>query len=249
MAREVATSREVATREVADRSNGLYIKENDWMLWMAVEKTAYIEIANMGELFNYLPITISYRINSFFVTSGTVLSIYNADHSSRVYAAANLSFSYNPVLSPAQLISLIYDNNSYKKTNIYVDNVITISGGKGYVNGELASSATWTGAASQTVIDSDRSLLMNIYPGILNNNRQYMSHFEIWHKELSAVEISEKYNNYAKGEQLSGTEDGLVCYFPIQEGSGNLITDIVGGKTGVINGAEWRDYGGLREAA
>ncbi len=246
MTREVATSREIATRESADRSDGLYIKQNDWMVQTMIEKSAYIEIPNMGTLFNFLPITISYKINSFFYTPGTVFAIYNADHSSRVYCANDLICSYNPVLSPSQQINLIFPAAAKRQT-VYIDSVISLTGGKAYVNGQWYADAVWTGAAAATTINANRSLIINDYPGILVKNRQYMSCFEIWHKELSAVEILEKYNNYKSGKILLGTEDGLVCYFPMQEGAGATITDTVGGKTGTLSVAEWRQYGGLRE--
>jgi len=248
MTRELATSRELATREVADRSDGLYIKQNDWMVQMMIEKSAYIEIPNMGTLFNFLPITISYKINSFFYTSGTVFAIYNADHSSHVHCSSKLTYSYNPVLGPSQQINLIFPVAAKRQT-VYIDNVVSLTGGKAYINGQCYADMVWTGAAASTTINANRSLIINDYPGILVKNRQYMSYFEIWHKELSAVEILEKYNNYKSGKILGGTEDGLVCYFPMQEGSGNTITDCVGGKTGTLTGAEWKQYGGLREAA
>ncbi|MBD2144469.1 LamG domain-containing protein [Sphaerospermopsis sp. FACHB-1194] len=58
----------------------------------------------------------------------------------------------------------------------------------------------------------------------------------VWNKALTAAEIQAKMNQY-----LTGKEDGLVAYLPLNEGSGNLVKEKTGnGINGTINGAVWQ---------
>ena len=58
----------------------------------------------------------------------------------------------------------------------------------------------------------------------------------VWNKALTGAEIQAKMN-----QRLTGKEEGLVAYLPLNEGSGNLVTDQKGnGNKGTINGAIWQ---------
>nr|AQX77697.1 NocS [Nodularia sp. HBU26] len=58
----------------------------------------------------------------------------------------------------------------------------------------------------------------------------------VWNKALTGVEIQAQMN-----QRLTGKEEGLVAYLPLNEGSGSIVTNKTGeGNNGTINGAIWQ---------
>ncbi|MBK1987689.1 hypothetical protein A0J48_009095 [Sphaerospermopsis aphanizomenoides BCCUSP55] len=58
----------------------------------------------------------------------------------------------------------------------------------------------------------------------------------VWNKALTGAEIQAKLN-----QRLTGKEQGLVAYLPLNEGSGSIVTDKTGkGNNGTINGSIWQ---------
>lgn len=251
MAREVATSREVATRESADRMDGLYIVENDWMVWQkAFNNQLYIhDIYTYLQYPNSFTLQFLYQFSDAYKLSTCIASCVNwpasdgkykglwmepvvISLSSDLVAGKKIIMSYNNInkRSDKQLITFVFNgiNSDVLQNNISIKTGITDT----------------CEDFSLSVVDFNFAM-----PGIFSPISQSVSHFQVWNKVISTSEIEYCYNRLFSGQSLLGTEDGLACYFPCQEGSGNLITDIVGGKTGTLSGAEWRQYGGLREVA
>lgn len=250
MTRELATSRELATREVADRSNQ-YIKENDWMIWQkAIVNQSYIP--SIHESIQYpSPFTIQflYQFSDQHKASTCIASCVNwpatdGKHrgliinpsllylSSDYVAAERITINYQNLnlCSYKKMLTFVFDGND---SNVYENKAEIKTGITNTCEDFVLESTNWNWGM----------------PGIYYSISQAISHFQVWNKALNATEREYCYELLFSGQSLLGTEDCLVCYFPCQEGSGNLITDIIGGKTGTLSGAEWRDYGGLREAA
>lgn len=219
------------------------IKEN-YVLDLRNTSSSYGEIPNSNGVFNELPITISLIVNTNCVTSGCVFSCYNSDHSSRVNMDNSLNLGYNPVLG-SSIIYGIPTGITVKDKLLSMDYVFTSSNCKTYINGELNNTTTWTGTPQACAIANNRSIVLNDYPGILLKNRESLSHFQVWHKELTAEEIWNKFVDFSNGKSLTGKETDLACYFPMQEGGGNAITDISGGKTGTLYTYGWSKRGRL----
>nr|AKL71652.1 NocS [Nostoc sp. CCAP 1453/38] len=59
----------------------------------------------------------------------------------------------------------------------------------------------------------------------------------VWNKALTGAEIQAQMN-----QRLTGQEDGLVAYLPLNEGSGSIVSDKTDkGNNGIINGASWQE--------
>ncbi|WP_071187587.1 LamG-like jellyroll fold domain-containing protein [Trichormus sp. NMC-1] len=82
---------------------------------------------------------------------------------------------------------------------------------------------------------------LRIGAGFTEANPQYfypgqIAEVGVWNKALTGTEIQAKMN-----QRLTGKEEGLVAYLPLNEGSGNVVTDKTGnGNNGTINGAVWQ---------
>ena len=102
-----------------------------------------------------------------------------------------------------------------------------------YINGNLESALTATGY----IKPDNNSLLIGAYPW--SNPFTffgYLEDFQLWNRALSQAEIQEKMNKTL----FPQNEQGLVAYWPMTEGEGNIIHDISGnGNNGIIYGAEW----------
>ncbi|MBP0011132.1 LamG-like jellyroll fold domain-containing protein [Roseofilum sp. Belize Diploria] len=100
-----------------------------------------------------------------------------------------------------------------------------------YLNGEPQNSKA---VNAMTTVFRDYVLGRN------RNNDKYfageLSDVRIWNKALTADEVQE-----AMGYRLTGDESGLVAYWPLDEGKGDVIADRTGNaQPGVMNGATWQ---------
>lgn len=104
-----------------------------------------------------------------------------------------------------------------------------------YVNGQLA------GGPVATKISLNKKSPLRIGAGATERNPDYLfagqiGEVQVWNQARSAEDIK-KSMNY----RLLGNEPGLVGYWPLNEGSGNIVTDKTGkGSNGTINGATWQ---------
>ncbi len=253
MSRELATSREIATREIANRSNqGLYIKENDWMIW---QKAADGQ-SHLHDIYTYFsypdPFSIQFLYCPYSKVSGSLV-VANCTEwpaSDGKYKGLFILPTYLSLFSDyivnKEILRVDYNNVMFNQA---ISLLTFIFDG---INSDVLQNKS---SIKKSCTDTCENFVMesqNFYwswSGTMYPISQSVSHFQIWNKAISSDEISYCYDRLFSGESLLGTEDGLVCYFPMQEGINNTITDIVGGKTGTLAGAEWRNYGGLREAA
>lgn len=126
----------------------------------------------------------------------------------------------------------VQSNVWYNVTMTY-DNSISQNNFKLYVNGQLESSIS----ASGTIKWDSNPLLIGEYPWsspfIFYG---YLEDIQIWNRALSQDEIQQKMNQTLNPQN----EEGLVAYWPANEGEGNVLHDLSGnGNDGIINGAEW----------
>jgi RHS repeat-associated protein len=100
-----------------------------------------------------------------------------------------------------------------------------------YVNGELVA----TGLTSpRTLVHPSASITGGYYGGFLGTTDEV----RIWNRALTGEEIKANKNVY-----LTGTEPGLVAYYPMNEGSGTVLTDVstrkLGGNKALNNNTAW----------
>ena len=113
---------------------------------------------------------------------------------------------------------------------------------KFYINGELVASNTSTFS-----VNTDKSL--RIGAGTTEGNSAYffagqIAEISIWNRARNQDEI--KADMY---RQLVGNESGLMDYWPLDEGSGNIAKDkTTSSKQGTINGATWQQQIFLKTA-
>lgn len=102
-----------------------------------------------------------------------------------------------------------------------------------FLNGQLESSL----ASSGTITWDSNPVLIGKYPWLDPQIFSgYIRNIQIWNRALTQEEIQEKMNQILNPEN----EEGLVGYWPINEGEGNILHDISGnGNDGNVNGAEW----------
>ena len=100
--------------------------------------------------------------------------------------------------------------------------VISPTGGALYVDGNLNNSLAWTGAAGPTT--TTVPLLIGRYstntPSLLSSFAGDIDELTLWNRALSASEV-----NYLKHRRLAGKEDGLLGYWPFDEGAGNALNN------------------------
>ncbi len=100
-----------------------------------------------------------------------------------------------------------------------------------YVNGELKA----TGLTSpRTLVHPSASITGGYYGGFLGSTDEV----RIWNRALTAEEIKANQNVY-----LTGSETGLIAYYPLNEGSGTVLTDVstpkLGGDKTLNNNTAW----------
>ena len=67
----------------------------------------------------------------------------------------------------------------------------------------------------------------------------YLKDVRLWNKALTAHEIAS-----TKGKRLTGTEPGLLCYWPLDETQGNVAVDKAGGADLYLSGTTWETPSG-----
>ena len=67
----------------------------------------------------------------------------------------------------------------------------------------------------------------------------YLKDIRLWNKALTAHEIAA-----TKGKRLTGTEPGLLCYWPLDETQGNIAVDKAGGADLYLSGTTWETPSG-----
>jgi RHS repeat-associated protein len=102
---------------------------------------------------------------------------------------------------------------------------------KPYLNGELVA----TGLTSpRKLVHPSASITGGYYGGFIGHTDEV----RIWNRALTAEEIKANQNVY-----LTGAETGLVAYYPLNEGSGTILTDVstikAGGNKGLNNNTAW----------
>jgi len=108
---------------------------------------------------------------------------------------------------------------------------------KSYCNGVLVDTRVLSGLPYYT-IDLTSTPLTIAHPNAYSING-LIKEVRIYNRALSASEVEDLYNNPG---QVS--TDGLVGYWPLNEGSGNTATDKSGnGNDGTIHGATWDGSG------
>lgn len=249
MTRELATSRELATREVADRSNQ-YIKGNDWRLFSSGAANNYVSLPNLSTYFNTLPLLVEFQWCRYSHSKNyKVLQSYEAGGGFQIYdygESGVYAFYYSP---PSYLNPGIQYANFHGKN--YYSFLCTLTNMRVWKNGILIVTGGWSGIPKHSEMIGNYQLYQN--SGDASLAKQEISHFSIWNPtnitNISA-EILARYNNFQSGIYLNGDETDLKGYWKMNEGNGNTVFDSTSaGNHGTIIGCEWRQYGGLREAA
>ena len=99
-----------------------------------------------------------------------------------------------------------------------------------YLDG--AFEATGTVALNTVLTDTDFSIGSNI--GLNAFYDGYLDDVRVWNVVRTEAEVQATMDL-----ELTGTETGLAAYFPMNEGAGTGVTDLVGGVVGVLTGATW----------
>lgn len=106
------------------------------------------------------------------------------------------------------------------------------NGAKLYINGEVDKTATPSRVGTVTKLPvrlgSQADKLGNLFKG-------EMAEVRIWNRVRSPEEIKASMN-----QQLTGEEEGLMGYWPLNEGTGNTAEDNTSkGNTGTVHGGTW----------
>ena len=102
-----------------------------------------------------------------------------------------------------------------------------------YINGNLEAKKNVSGE-----IGADTNpFIIGIYPGLFNQPfKGSIAGIQLWNRALSQEEIQEKMDL----DLNPNDEQGLVGYWPANEGEGDILHDLSGnGNNGAIYGAEW----------
>ena len=103
-----------------------------------------------------------------------------------------------------------------------------------YINGTL-------GAQDDAVVDPERFVTIGTREDGDYNWIGGINEVRIWDTARSQAEVEADMN-----QMLSGNEDGLIHYWPMNEGSGDTVEDVTGGATGSIVGSPvWHVEGPL----
>jgi hypothetical protein len=122
-------------------------------------------------------------------------------------------------------------NGNWQHIAMVVDN----ASGRLYVNGALASSFNWTGMAGATT--TSLPLQFGRYSTYPVSFQGELDEITLWNHAFTEDEIGLDMNH-----PLSGSEPGLLGYWPLDDGSGPTATDATGhGYNGTLeNGPVWQ---------
>lgn len=127
--------------------------------------------------------------------------------------------------------SVISDSTVVLNKFIHLAIVRSGTTGKIYINGVMDKSGT----VAEGSVDDGRDWHIGTRSDGTYPYACSIKNFRIWNIERSEQDIK---NDMFK--KLKGDESGLVCNFPMDEGSGNIVTDLVSGNQKLINGATWK---------
>lgn len=249
MARELATSREIATRESADRSNQ-YIVENDFRLFSSGVANNYVSLPNLSSYFNTLPLLIEFFWCRYsHAKESKILQSYAAGGGFQIYDYG-VSLVYFLYSSPPSYCTLGLQYGIFHNCH-YVSILQTLTNMRVYIDGVYAVKGSWVGTPKVSEMTGNYQLFQA--GGAAHLVKQEISHFSIWNPtDITNIpsEILARYNNFQDGIFLNGDETDLKGYWKMNEGVGTTVVDsTINGNNGTIIGCEWRQYGGLREAA
>jgi len=242
-------TREVATRESADRSNQ-YIKENDFRLFSPGAVNNYVTLPNLSSYFNTLPLLVEFLWCRYtHAKEYKVLQSYSLGGGFQIYdyGTSEVYFMYysppsycNPGLQYGRFHNCHFVSVLQTLTNMFI-----------YVDGILAVTGDWLGTPKNSEMTGNYQLYQA--GGVAHLAKQEISHFSIWNP-IDITNISEeilaRYNNFQDGIYLDGDETDLKGYWKMNEGTGTTVVDsTINENHGTITGCQWRQYGGLREAA
>lgn len=122
-----------------------------------------------------------------------------------------------------------------------------LSGMNTYVNGELAPIINTLKSNYSGIPNTDPPNNIGVsFPGNSSfggGSDGIIKEFRIWDHVRTQQQIQNNMNNI-----LQGDEEGLVVYYPMNEGVGNVIYDhSVNEINGVINGATWTNKVGFKK--
>ncbi len=104
-----------------------------------------------------------------------------------------------------------------------------------YVNDEMVNEETGNGAVSLNGYKGTGPVwLGRHFEKKENPFKGCMLEARLWSKVLSQYEVEALAN-----KKLTGYEDGLVAYYPLNEGKGKIAKDMAGGVVMTLNNTEW----------
>jgi len=135
---------------------------------------------------------------------------------------------FTHIFSEASIENNVWYNVAFTYNNDIIENNFKL-----YINGQLESELTATG----NIKWDSNPLLIGYYPW--SNPyvfHGYIRNIQIWNRALSQEEIQGKMNQALNPE----IEQGLIGYWPADEGEGDILHDLSGnGNHGYIYGADW----------
>jgi len=183
----------------------------------------------------------------FYVSEDITNNNYTGKHRGMLFAKSS---SYNPLISLGQITQSvegetlgIYDGSHLT----YIDNIIN----KGWNHFAFV----WNGSYYNIYLNGNRKNIHHLYFGNTNPCNLISSSFDeigfrgarsqyteitfdeirFWETSRTQTEIN---NNMSVS--LTGNETGLIAYYPIKQGSGNIIKDYSkNNNDGTISGAVW----------
>lgn len=203
----------------------------------------YVEVANHPS-FNALPLTITtwFRTRQSTGTYPGIVANFNWSTATGFAIALDqgcLTAWYQPFAG-----SYLWDFGAPAGMPFVADGqwhhvalVAETTGGRLYLDGSLVRTMLWSGPPQ--AISTTAPLRLGRYPGISGLYFQgAIDETALWNRALSATEIAKMIPG-----KLSGTETGLLGFWPLDEGTGDQTADASGrGREGLLrNGTAWME--------
>lgn len=146
----------------------------------------------------------------------------------RVYARGSANFYFTFVSRGGSV--------TFPSSRLVKDEWVHIAITYSAINGQMASYIDGVLASTSSFAYSDVALNTPFNIGKIMNYNNFngdMKEFRVWNKALTQTEIQENMN-----KSLTGNEEGLVLYFPMNQIEKEILTDkSSNGNDGIINGA------------
>ena len=206
-----------------NRSYGLYFDgNNDYVdlgkIYDIGNKDFTLEflVSHTGEKLGFL-ITNKQSIGSNRLNVGI-----QPDGRIHIFSRVDSSFGYNtPYKSNKNEFFLLSISRISNKCYFYVNGELVDIGST--YSGDIGRNSHWS-------LGGRFGTSEYFYNGIISEVR-------IWNRALTEEEIKDRIN-----KKLTGEEEGLVAYYPMAEGEGNILYDYSGNANhGTIHGATWID--------